>query len=123
MLVVETCQAYCQSFQPALKVGSDEPCDLIVERYAIDTKYRIGSGDSGTLKKFKSYGSLLRSQGYEPILLVLREDNLPAAITACETGTWKVYMGDFAFGFIQQLSGFALKSFLRERAKAFPVDR
>lgn len=56
LLVIETCKAYCSSFQPAFKVGSDEPCDLIVDGYAIDMKYRIGSGDWGTLKKFKSYG-------------------------------------------------------------------
>ncbi len=61
LLVTETCKAYCSSFQPAFKVGSDEPCDLIVDGYAIDTKYRIGSGDSGTLKKFKLYGPLLRT--------------------------------------------------------------
>lgn len=123
LLVVETCKAYCSSFQSAFRVGSDEPCDLIVDNYAIDTKYRIGSGDSGTLKKFKSYGSLLRTHNYEPILLILREDNLSAAITACQVGTWKVYTGDASFEFIREISGFDLKSFLAERTEAFPVDR
>jgi hypothetical protein len=123
LLVIETCKTYCRSFQPAFKVGNDEPCDLIVDGYAIDTKYRIGSGDSGTLKKFKSYGPLLRTYNYEPVLLILRRDNLPAAIMACQVGTWRVYTGDTSFEFIQRISGFNLKSFLTERVAAFPVDR
>lgn len=123
LLVTETCKAYCSSFQPAFRVGSDEPCDLIVDAYAIDTKYRIVSGDSGTLKKFKSCGPLLRTYNYEPVFLILRQDNLPAAITACQVGTWKVYTGDASFNFIQTISGFDLKSFLTERVGEFPVYR
>ncbi|MEG3866494.1 hypothetical protein [Microcoleus sp. Z1_B2] len=122
-LVTETCKTYCSSFKPALKVESDEPCDLIVDGYAIDTKYRIGSGDSGTLKKFKSYGELLRNLNYEPVFLILRQDNLPAAITACQVGTWKVYTGDDSFEFIKTISGFDLKSFLIEKVGEFPVYR
>ncbi len=123
LLVIEICKAYCSSFQPAFRVGSDEPCDLIVDRYAIDTKYRIGSGDSGTLKKFKSYGQLLRTYNYEPILLILREDNLSAVIAACQIGTWRVYTGDDSFEFIQRISNFELKSFLIQRVGTFPVNR
>lgn len=123
LLVIEICEAYCSGFQPAFRIGNDEPCDLIVDRYAIDTKYRIGSGDSGTLKKFKSYGPLLRTHNYEPIILILRNDNLPAAIMACQVGTWTVYTGDDSFEFIQSISGFNLKSFLIERVGAFPVVR
>ena len=123
LLVIETCRVYCSSFQPAFRVGSDEPCGLIVDNYAVDTKYRIGSGDSGTLKKFKAYGPLLRTYNYEPVLLILRKDNLSAAITACRAETWRVYTGDDSFEFIQEMSGFDLKSFLIERVEAFPVDR
>ena len=123
-LVTETCKTYCSSFKPALKVESDEPCDLIVDGYAIDTKYRIGSGDSGTLKQFKSYGELLRNLNYKPVFLILRQDNLPAAITACQQkGTWKVYTGDDSFEFIQTISGFDLKSFLIGKVGEFPVYR
>src|SRR3954451_11559885 len=60
VLVTQLCEATRSDFKPAYRVGLDEPCDLIVGSYAIDTKYRIGSGDSGTLKKFKTYGPLLR---------------------------------------------------------------
>ena len=123
LLVTETCKTYCSSFQPAFKVGSDEPCDLIVDGYAIDTKYRIGSGDSGTLKKFKNNGPLLRTYNYEPVFLILRQDNLPAAITACQVGTWKVYTGEDSFEFIKTISGFDLKSFLIEKVGEFPVYR
>jgi len=50
-LVIEACRS-SDAFQPVLRIGDDEPCDLRIENYAIDTKYRVGSGDSGTLKKF-----------------------------------------------------------------------
>ena len=122
-LVTETCKTYCSSFKPALKVESDEPCDLIVDGYAIDTKYRIGSGDSGTLKKFKSYGELLRNLNYESVFLILRQDSLPAAIRACQKGTWKVYTGDDSFKFIQTISWFDLKSFLIGKVGEFSVYR
>ena len=31
--------------------GSDKPVDYFIGNKAIDTKYRVGSGDAGTLKK------------------------------------------------------------------------
>ncbi|MDX2244585.1 MAG: hypothetical protein NW224_28255 [Leptolyngbyaceae cyanobacterium bins.302] len=123
LLVIEVCRTHCNDFQPALRFKNDEPCDLVVGNHAIDTKYRIGSGDSGTLKKFKSYGSLLRENGYEPIFLILRKDNLAAAITACQVGTWGVYIGDDSFEFLRNLTGFDLKAFLIERMGAYPVNR
>lgn len=122
LLVIEACKNH-DSFKPALRIGDDEPCDLRVKNYAIDTKYRVGSGDSGTLKKFKQYGSLLREHGYEPVFLFLREDNLPAAMTACQKGTWEIYIGKQAFEFIKEISGFDMESFLISRSQAFPVNR
>ena len=110
-------------FASALRFEKDEPCDFVFGQYAIDTKYRIGSGDSGTLKKFKTYGSLLKAQGYEPILLVLREDNLPAAIRACEQGNWKVFTGDATFQFILEHSGFDLQNYLNQKGGDYRVDR
>ncbi len=121
-LVIEACKGL-PTFQPALRVGGDEPCDLIVENYAIDTKYRVGSGDSGTLKKFKSYGSLLREAGYIPVFLFLREDNLPAAMTACQRGTWEIYIGQRSFDFIREISGFDMEGYLTNNACNFIVDR
>ena len=122
-MVVELCKQTCKNFSPALRFGVDEPCDLIVGTQAIDTKYRIGSGDSGTLKKFKAYAPLLQSKGYEPVLLIVREDNLPAAITACRLGGWKVLTGDPTFEFIENLTGFDLKHYLQTKAAEYKVLR
>lgn len=121
-LVKEVCKSV-PTFQSALKTGSDEPCDFRINNYAIDTKYRIGSGDSGTLKKFKQYGPLLKSFGYEPVFLFLREDNLPAAITACQNGGWSIYMGKQSFQFIERVSGFDLENYLLKQAQLFRINR
>lgn len=93
-------------------IGGDEPCACCVGKDAIDTKYRIGSGDSGTLKKFKSYGKLLKERGYRPVLLMVREDNLAAAMTACATGGWTVLQGQATFDYIKELSDFDLRAWL-----------
>ena len=74
LLVVELCRSTCADFSNAIQIGDGEPCDLLLGMDAIDTKYRIGSGDSGTLKKFKQYGGFLKQEGYRPVLLFLRED-------------------------------------------------
>ncbi|MBL0606923.1 hypothetical protein JD515_12240 [Aeromonas caviae] len=121
-LVIEACKN-APSFQPALRIGSDEPCDLRVGSYAIDTKYRVGSGDSGTLKKFKKYGPLLKESGYEPVFLFLRSDNLPAAMTACHNGGWTIYIGKQSFEFIKSISGFDLEEYLIRKAQGFLVNR
>jgi len=110
-------------YGPALRFALDEPCDFTIGNIAIDTKYRIGSGDSGTLKKFKQYGPMLIQKGYKPVFLIVREDNLPAAITACHAGEWQVYTGDPTFQFIEEHSAFDLKKFLLERAASFQIER
>ena len=123
LLVSEICKEHCKDFKPALRFDADEPCDLVVGKYAIDTKYRIGSGDSGTLKKFKQYGTMLIENGYQPVFLILRNDNLPAAMTACNSGGWQVHVGERSYEFIQKISGFDIKGFLTQRAASFPVNR
>jgi hypothetical protein len=110
-------------FAPAMKSGKDEPCAFAFGTYAVDTKYRIGSGDSGTLKKFKSYGQEFRSKGYTPVMLILREDNLPAAITACVAGGWEVFIGKTAFSFIQDHAGFDLEAYLAEKGGDYRLQR
>jgi hypothetical protein len=60
---------------------------------------------------------------YEPILLILREDNLPAAITAVQSGNWRIYRGDASFEFLKDLSNFDLRDFLIKKAGAYPVSR
>ncbi|MDJ1174415.1 hypothetical protein [Roseofilum capinflatum] len=122
-LVIEVCRQTCDYFSPALKFNGDEPCDLIVGQRAIDTKYRIGSGDSGTLKKFKTYARLLKEQNYEPTLLIVREDNLPAAISACQSSGWTIFTGESTFEYLTELTGFDLKGYLRAKASAYKIDR
>lgn len=122
-LVTELCSQTCSDFAQGLRTGGDELCDLIVGKQAIDTKYRIGSGDSGTLKKFKAYARLLAEKGCEPILLIVREDNLPAAIKACSSAGWKVLVGNETYDYIHKLTAFNLKKYLLAKAKAYAVNR
>jgi hypothetical protein len=116
-IVTEVFRANRSDYQPALRIGSDEPCDCIVGSDAIDTKYRIGSGDSGTLKKFKQYGKLLSEKGLKPILLIVREDNLPAAITACNVGGWEILQDKSSFDYIYEKSNFDLLTAFHNFAK------
>lgn len=121
-LCVALCAQRCGNrFAPPPKVGGDEPYDLRVDDLAIDTKYRIGSGDSGTLKKFKANGAELTKEGLTPTMLILRTDNLRAAIGACEVGGWDVQQGDAAFALVRELTGFDLRSWLVERKGQFPI--
>ena len=124
-LVCEVFRLTCRKYKPAIRVGDDEPCDCVVGEDVIDTKYRIGSGDSGTLKKFKQYGKMFQAQGLRPVLLIVREDNLPAAIGACKIGGWDVLTGVATFDYIKAASGFDLHTWLRNLAdtKEFFVSR
>lgn len=123
LLIVDIFENLHPGYKPALRIEQDEPCDLVAGNFAIDTKYRIGSGDSGTLKKFRAYGELLTSQGYDPIFLILREDNLPAAIHAVERGNWTIYMGSESFQFIESQTGFDLLAYLEQIQGNFRVTR
>jgi len=98
--------------------GSREtPCDIVLGEYAIETKYRIGSGDSGTLQKLQANGAALRAAGLEPILLILRNDSLPAAMTAARAGGWRILADGDAFGFIQAELGVDLRAFMLGEAR------
>jgi hypothetical protein len=112
LLVTEVFRNFCKDFSPPKRYGSDEPADFFAGQDAVDTKYRVGSGDSGTLKKFKQYGEMLKSEGLNPVFLFLRSDNLPAAISACKVGGWSIYMGDDSFKYIFERTGFDLKEWL-----------
>lgn len=116
-LVTTLYRARCAGFSPAIKVGADEPCDFVVDSDAVDTKYRVGSGDAGTLKKFVAYGELLASMGLRPVLLFVRSDNLGAAIAACRRGGWSVYTDSDTFEYIRDHTGFDLKGWLVSAAR------
>ncbi|MGE4470421.1 MAG: hypothetical protein AB7D47_09815 [Desulfovibrio sp.] len=123
LVVTELCREKCEDFAPALRFGADEPNDLCIGKDAIDTKYRIGSGDSGTLKKFKQYGKLLKDNGYNPIFLIVREDNLPAAITACHVGEWQVLTGAQSFDYLREKTGVDIRDYLEKNKHKFDIDR
>jgi|GEM_PF-399433 len=105
LIVTELAKTHCADFQPALFIGRDEICDLRIGKDAIDTKYRVGSGDSGTLKKLKDYGRILKEKGYNPVLLFVRNDNLPSAITAANTGGWEIYTDKNSFSYLDNKIG------------------
>lgn len=123
LLVNKLGEMQCQNYKPALRIEGDEPTDLFIGKDAIDTKYRIGSGDSGTLKKFKKYGKLLKQKGYNPVLLILREDNLPAAITACKVGGWNIHIGDECMKYLENKTRFDLKRYLTGLKNKFSIER
>lgn len=112
LLVTAVFRRYCRNFSEPKRYGDDEPADFFAGKEAVDTKYRVGSGDSGTLKKFKQYGQMLIKEKHTPVFLFLRNDNLPAAITACKAGGWTLYTGDDSFNYILERTGFDLKKWL-----------
>jgi hypothetical protein len=118
-LVQELCRHAIRDYSGGIREGADVICDLVVAGDAIDTKYRIGSGDSGTLKKFKSYGQRLAAMHLRPVVLILRSDNLPAAIAACIRGGWTVLTGDASYGYLLELTAFDMQAWLRTRRKAY----
>lgn len=110
-LVVDVAQNH-RTYGPPIRWGDDEPCDLVLGKTAIDTKYRLGSGDSGTLKKLKDYAHQLTAQGYTPVMLVLRTDSLQSSLDACESGGWKIYTGQDSFKFVERRCGVDLQAML-----------
>jgi hypothetical protein len=121
-IIQEVLSTTCDDYQGPLFRGLDEICDCIVGKYAIDVKYRVGSGDSGTLKKFKEYGKYLKDNDYIPTMLFLREDNLENALTAIRTGQWEYIMGDESFEFIKKISGFDLKESLESKIGKYKLS-
>ena len=122
-VVVQVFRSLRSDYGAPPRIGADEPCDFTVGRAAIDTKYRIGSGDSGTLRKFRNYGQSLLENGYAPTLLILREDNLRAAVAACERGGWDILTGADTFAYIERSTGFDLKSHLEGLTGRYAVAR
>jgi hypothetical protein len=108
-------------YQPPVRVGADEPYDFRVDDLAIDTKYRVGSGDAGTLKKFKANGRALAEAGLTPTLVILRDDNLAAAMTACRAGGWDIRTGDNAFELLKGLTEVDLREWLASRRGMFVI--
>ena len=113
-IVCKVFELKCENYKSALKVGDDEPCDCIVGTDAMEAKYRIGSGDSGFSKKIRQYGKDLTELKYNPIILILREDNLPSAISTCKKAGWNVYIGEQTFQYISEKANFDLLGWLND---------
>ncbi|MFR4287502.1 MAG: hypothetical protein ACLUQ0_03325 [Enterococcus italicus] len=113
----------CEEYGPAVKFGKDEPYDFSIGDIVVDTKYRVGSGDSGTLKKFKNYGEQLIKLKKQPVFLILRDDNLNGAITAIKNGGWKVYTGEESFEFIKNHTGVDFKQYLKKLDHTMDIKR
>ncbi|MEQ8958998.1 MAG: hypothetical protein RLP02_13925 [Coleofasciculus sp. C2-GNP5-27] len=99
-LVETLCQQTCEQYQKA----HGTYYDLAVGLNAIDTKYRIGSGDAKTLRGFRENAQTLINEGFTPVLLILRNDNLPQAIKACSDGGWEIYAGNNAYNYLHRLT-------------------
>ena len=124
-LIRDLFEVTCNDFQPPKRFGADEPADFFVGKDAIDTKHRVGSGDSGTLKKFEQYGKQLQEEEYRPIFLFLRTDNLKVAVSKISAGGWTILMGDATFKYIKAKTNFDLKAWLIELEKkgTYKIDR
>ncbi|SFC78485.1 hypothetical protein [Flavobacterium phragmitis] len=107
----------CKDYMPPSRFGKDEPVDFFVGNDAIDAKYRVGSGDSKTLKGFESYGKMLINEGYRPVFLFLRTDNLPSALSKMDKGGWVRYSSDETFEYIKGKTNFDLKEWLLKLEK------
>ncbi len=120
-IVTETFKT-TSKYLPAKKIGDDEPYDLQYGNDFIDTKYRVGSGDSGTLKKFKTYGQFISKElKGTPVLLFLRTDNLEAALTACKAGGWTILQGQESFKYIKDRTNIDLFLLLKKLELQFKL--
>ena len=122
-IVIAQFESTRTDFAPGVKRGSDELCDLVAGKDAIDTKYRIGSGDSGTLKKFKAYGRELGDRGFSPVLLIVRSDNLSAAISACKVSGWTIRAGEDCLAYIESSTGVEFRKWFRDLGDDFKLNR
>ena len=89
-----------------------EPFDLIFDNYAIDFKYRLGSGDSGTLNRLRKSVLWALEKGYEPVYLILREDNLDPVLKALQRLGARIIQGEDTFRFIEEESGVNLREYI-----------
>ena len=70
------------------------------------------AGRAATYAKWRLHGEYLLMQGYRPVFLVLREDNLRQAAKQCQEGGWTIYAGPSAFDYLRELTGVDLKAWL-----------
>ncbi len=122
-IVYNLAENNCDDFKPPLKCNKDKPCSMIIGKDAVDTKYRMGSGDSGTIKKFRQYGEFLSNKGYRPVLLIVRSDNLPNAIKSCDKAGWKIFCADAAVNYLLEKTGVDIRVLLASLGEQYFIDK
>lgn len=100
--------------------GTDK-IDFIYGDMAIDIKYSIGTRSQGFLLEMKSALDMITSAGLEPVFCVYSLDSNGPILDRLETMGWTIIKGDEVFSFIEQISGFDLKSYLASRKGCFIV--
>jgi hypothetical protein len=105
-----------------LRTGGREPWDLEFGQEAWELKYRLGSGDAGTLSRLADNAGLARERGLAPVLLILRSDSLRAATARAAAGGWEVVCGERALAHVRRRSGFDLHAWLAEQAGRFTFE-
>ncbi|MBD1908203.1 hypothetical protein NDI37_11845 [Funiculus sociatus GB2-A5] len=63
---------------------------------------------------------LLRQMGYNPVFLIVRND-MPQAINACRMGGWTLRVGRETYGYLRQVTGFDLESWLKARSDRYNI--
>lgn len=58
---------------------------------------------------------------YIPILLIVRNDSLHQALKACENAGWLIKSGNDTYEYIEEMTGFDLKLWLKQRKNYFSV--
>jgi hypothetical protein len=114
-LVSAVCRYFVPGCQPGVKVGRKEICDLVVSGDALDTKYRVGSGDDGIVYKWRGHAEELGHRGYRPVMAIYRTDNRHHAFPG-----WTVYEGEESNDYIRKLTGFDLQAWLESHSATAP---
>lgn len=74
------------------------------------------------MDKLSRNAAWLKSVGLAPIMLILREDNLPQAVARMKSAGWNVLTAVRSFEFIRQHGDFDLEAWLIERARSTDVS-
>ena len=109
--------------EPIKEKSGREPYDFQFKDRAVDVKYRIGSGDAGTIKKWTENAKDIIELGLNPTLLILREDNLESTISACRRAGWDIFIGEEFYEFSKKEMDFNLKKYLKSIKSEYQIKR
>ena len=82
-----------------------ELADVIMGEWAIECKYRVGSGEPTFGRRLANKGIKLQERGYRPVLLVARSDSLPILSAIAAKGNWLLLQGAESFRWIEEQTG------------------